>query len=129
MALYQHAETDVWKKTHNEKQNELFQRSDIIKEIPKRRLNWVGHACRKQGSLVRTAIKEMSIGKRPLGRPRLRWEDCIKRDVKKVEPDFVVEEMAVIDMVKWRDICLAVSSQRPGKLKKMTIFLILRIIY
>lgn len=47
---------------------------------------WGGHAWRKQGSLVRLVIEEEPIGKRPLGRPRLRWEDCVKKDVKSIGP-------------------------------------------
>jgi len=43
-----------------------------------------GHARRKQGSLVRQVIEEEPIGKRPLGRPRLRWEDCVKKGLNKV---------------------------------------------
>lgn len=50
------------KKTHNEELNELFQRSDVIKEISKRELIWAGQVNRKQGSLVRTTIKEIPMG-------------------------------------------------------------------
>jgi len=40
---------------------------------------WAGHAWHKHGYLVRQVIEEELIGKRPLGRPRLRWEDYVKR--------------------------------------------------
>jgi len=43
--------TRVWRKSHNEELNELFQRLNIIKEISKKRMNWGGHAWRNQGSL------------------------------------------------------------------------------
>lgn len=46
-----------------------FQRPNIVKNR-KRILMWK-HAWRKQGSLI-----GLVIGKRPLGKPRLRWEDC-----------------------------------------------------
>lgn len=39
-----------------------------------------GHAWRKQGSLIRQIIEEDPIGKRPLGRPRLRWEGYKKKN-------------------------------------------------
>jgi hypothetical protein len=64
-----------------------FQRPDIVKEITKRRLMWGrGHAWRKQGSLIRQVIEEEPIGKRPLGRPRFRWEDCVKKDINTIGP-------------------------------------------
>lgn len=31
-------------------------------------------------------IKECKIRKRPLGRPRIRWKDSVKRDIKVVDP-------------------------------------------
>jgi len=69
------SETNKWRKLHNYELKRQFQRPDIVKEITKRRLMWGGHAWRKQVSLVRQVIEEEPIGKRPLGRPRLRWED------------------------------------------------------
>jgi len=33
---------------------------------------------------LRTVLENIPQGKRPLGRPRLRWEDRIKEDVEKV---------------------------------------------
>lgn len=45
-----------------------------------------GHAWRKNDTLTKSVIKADLMGKRPLGRPNLRWEDCVKRDVKVVNP-------------------------------------------
>jgi hypothetical protein len=71
----------------------LFQRPSIVREIAKRKLSWTEHAWRKQGTLVKWVIEEDPIGKRPLGRPRLRWEDGVKREVEKIEPG-----------IKWRKV-------------------------
>jgi hypothetical protein len=38
------------------------------------------------GKRALSFIKENPTGKRPLGRPRLRWEERIKKDDKEVEP-------------------------------------------
>lgn len=37
--------------------------------------------------MIKTLIEEEPKGKRPLGRPRFRWEDCsVKRNVEAVDP-------------------------------------------
>ena len=41
------------------------------------RLQWAGHVERKR------APELCEEGRRRRGRPRLRWEDCVKRDVRK----------------------------------------------
>ncbi|KAF0770219.1 Uncharacterized protein FWK35_00003610 [Aphis craccivora] len=68
-----------------------------------------GHAWRKQGSLVRQVIENEPIGKRPLGRPRLRWEDCVKKDLKMIDPGIRWREAAE-DRDRWQDLYLAVWS-------------------
>jgi len=42
-----------------------------------------GHAMRRQNYLLRTVLEQIHVGKRPLGRPKLRWEDT-KRDVEEL---------------------------------------------
>ncbi|KAL4085374.1 hypothetical protein QTP88_027233 [Uroleucon formosanum] len=48
-----------------------------VKEI--KRLEWAGHVRRKPNAITKTALQENPRGKRPLGRPRMRWEDCVKK--------------------------------------------------
>jgi len=57
-----------------------------VKEISKIRLIWAEHVWRKERSLLRTVIENAPLGKRQLGRPRLRWGDRVKEDVEKVKP-------------------------------------------
>ena len=66
-----------WRKLHN---GEL---PNIIRNIKSRRLGWAGHVARKE--LSRNAYRILvgkSEGKRPLGKPRRRWEDNTKMDLK-----------------------------------------------
>jgi len=42
---------------------------------------------RKPEALVKTVLQEDPREKKRLGRPRLRWEDCVKRDVSDFQPD------------------------------------------
>lgn len=39
-----------------------------------------------EGLFIKIVIKKDPIGKKPLGRSRLHWEDRIKKDFKAVEP-------------------------------------------
>jgi hypothetical protein len=55
-------------------------------EATKRKFLWAGHAWRKKNTMIKAVIEEEPIGKRLLGRLRLRWKDCMKRDVGKVYP-------------------------------------------
>ena len=48
-------------------------------------MRWVGHvACMGEGRGVHRVLVGKPEGKRPLGRPRLRWEDNIKMDLQEV---------------------------------------------
>jgi hypothetical protein len=48
-------------------------------------MRWAGHVARvvERRSVYRVLVKK-SEGKRPLGKPRPRWEDNIKMDLQKV---------------------------------------------
>ncbi|KAJ4451242.1 hypothetical protein ANN_02703 [Periplaneta americana] len=66
----------------------LYSSPDIIRNIKSRRLRWAGHVARMGES--RNAYRVLvgrPEGKRPLGRPRRRWEDNIKMDLRKVGYD------------------------------------------
>ena len=52
------------------------------------RLQWTGHVeMMADDRLPKTAAKLREQGWRRRGRPRLRWEDCVKRDVRKAGKD------------------------------------------
>ena len=53
--------------------------------IQSRRLRWAGHVARMEEG--RSALKTLTgtpAGKRPLERPRRKWEDNIKIDLKEI---------------------------------------------
>ncbi|KAJ4443775.1 hypothetical protein ANN_05553 [Periplaneta americana] len=74
--------TGEWRKLHNAELHALHSSPDIIRNIKSRRLRWAGHVARmgesKNAYRVLVGIPE---GKRPLGRPRRRWEDDIKKGI------------------------------------------------
>lgn len=50
---------------------------------------------RNEGSLLRTVLENVPQGKRPLGRPKLRWKGRIKEQVKKVRPGIDWKELSL----------------------------------
>jgi len=60
--------------------------------IKSRRMRWVGHVARMgEGRGVYRVLVEKPQGKKPLGRPRRRWEDNINLDRREI----------AIDETKW----------------------------
>ncbi|KAJ4429461.1 hypothetical protein ANN_21630 [Periplaneta americana] len=66
----------------------LYSSPDIIRNIKSRRLRWAGHVARMgESTSVYKVLVGRPEGKRPLGRPRRRWEDNIKMDLREMGYD------------------------------------------
>jgi len=75
----------VWRKLYKEELNGLSSSHNIFRVIKSRRTRWTGHAARlgeRRG--VYGVLVGKHEGKRPLGRPKCRWEDNIKMDFQEV---------------------------------------------
>jgi hypothetical protein len=76
--------TGEWRKLHNEELNDLYSLPDIVRVVKSRRMRCAGHvACMGKERGVHRVLVGKPEGKRPLGRPRRRWEANIKMDVQK----------------------------------------------
>jgi hypothetical protein len=79
------AVTGVWRSLHNEELNDLYSSPSIIRVIKSRRMSWAGHVARMgEGRGAYRILEGRPGGRRPLGRPRRRWEDNIKMDLQEV---------------------------------------------
>jgi len=60
----------------------LYASRNIIMVIKSRRMRWVGHVVRtgEIRNVYKILVGERE-GKRPLGRPRRRWENSIRKDL------------------------------------------------
>ena len=77
--------TGEWRKLHNEELNALYSLPSIVRVIKSRRMRWAGNMARmEEGRGVHKVLVGKPEGKRPLGRPRRRWEDNIKMDLDEV---------------------------------------------
>ena len=80
--------TGEWRKLHNAERHALNSSPNIIRNLKSRPQRWSGYVARMEQS--RNAYRVLvgkSKGKRPLGRPRRRWEDNIKMDLREVGCD------------------------------------------
>jgi hypothetical protein len=77
--------TGEWRKLHNEELNDLYSSPNIVRVVKSRRVSWAGHVARMgKDRVVHRVLVGMPEGKRPLGRPRSRWEDNNKIDLQEV---------------------------------------------
>jgi len=77
--------TRQWRKLHNEELNDLYFSPNIVWVKKSRRMWWAVHvASIGEGGGVYRVSAGKPEGKRPLGRPRHRWEDNIKTDPQEV---------------------------------------------
>ena len=58
----------------------LCLKANIVRVMKSKRLRWAGHVTRIEEDFQNLADK--TIGKRPFGRPRRRWEDKLERTLK-----------------------------------------------
>jgi len=71
-----------WRKLHNEELRDIKSLPNIVRVVKSRRMRWAWHVARMgEGRGVLRVLVGKPDGKRPLGRPRLRWEDNIKMDL------------------------------------------------
>ena len=72
---------------------EVGSKACIVGKIVKSRMKWAGHMVRmNDDKLPKRAETKRQEGSIKRGRPQLRWEDCIKRDLRKAK-----------DEEKWRE--------------------------
>jgi hypothetical protein len=77
--------TGLWRKLHNEKLDDLYSSPTIVTVIKSRRMRRAWHVAR-MGEVrgVYRILVGKPEGKRPLGRPKRRWENNIKMDLQEV---------------------------------------------
>jgi hypothetical protein len=82
------------KELHN-----LYPSPSTISMIKKRRMRWAGHVARMGKMNAYRILVAKPEGKRPLGRPRRRWVNNIKMDLREIDWD----GMDWIDLAQDRD--------------------------
>jgi hypothetical protein len=82
--------TGGWRKLHIENLHNFYSSPNIIRMIKSGRKKWVGHVAHmgKMRNAYKTLVGKRE-GKKSLRRPRHRWKDNIKMDLKETECDDV----------------------------------------
>jgi hypothetical protein len=77
--------TGKWGKMNSGELHNLYSSPDIIRQIKSRRMSLAGHVARMgEGRNVYRVLVGKPEGKRPVERPRRRWEDGIKMDLREI---------------------------------------------
>jgi hypothetical protein len=105
--------TEGWRKLHNEEFRDLYSSPSIIRIIKSRRMRWAGHVAQmgEKRNAYRLLVGKPG-GKRPLGRPRLRWVDNIKMDLLEIGWGGVDSIGLAQDRDKWRGLVNVVMNLR-----------------
>jgi hypothetical protein len=105
--------TEDWRRLHNEELNDLYSSPNIIRVIKSRRLRWAGQAARMgEGRGAYRILVGRPEGRRPLGRPKRRWEDNIKVDIREVGCGGMNWIELAQDRDRWRALVNAVMNLR-----------------
>jgi hypothetical protein len=77
--------TGEWRKLHNEELHNLYSFPDIIRQVKSRQMRWPEHvACMGEERKVYKVLVGKPEGRRPLGRPRRRWGNGIRMDLREI---------------------------------------------
>jgi len=91
----------------------LYSSPNIVRVIKSRRMRWAGHVARlgEWRGVYRVLVGKPE-GRRSLGRPRRRWEDNIRMDLREVGCGCVVWMELAKDRDRWRALVSAVMNLR-----------------
>jgi hypothetical protein len=91
----------------------MFLSPNIVRVIKSSRMRWAVHVARmREGRGVYRVLVGRPEGKRTLGRPRCRWENNIKLDLKEIGIDVANWTQLAQDRVQWRAFVNTVMNLR-----------------
>ena len=104
-----------WRRLHNEEVDDLYSSPNIVRVIKLRRMRWAGHVAPmgEERGVYRVLVGKLE-GRRSLGRPRHRWVDNIRMDLKEVGCGYMDWFGLAQDRDRWRTLVSAVMKETTG---------------
>jgi hypothetical protein len=90
------------RKLHNEELHNWYSSPGIITMIKSRRMRWAWHVARLEKRNAYRIFVGKPEGKKPLGRPRRRWADNSKMDLREIDWDSMDWTYLAQDRDQWR---------------------------
>jgi hypothetical protein len=85
----------TWRRRYDHELYKLFNEPDITGYIKVKRLEWAGHLiCTSENRTIRKIFNTKPEGTRKVGRPKLRWKECVCQDIR------------ILGVKNWRNVAL-----------------------
>jgi transcription termination factor 2 len=95
-------ENGIWRIKTNKELDKIIKHKNMLNFIRAQRLEWLGHIERMQDTRMVKAIHSWKrVSKRPIGRPKTRWEDDVRKYIKK--PKVPNWKTLVQDRRRWKE--------------------------
>jgi hypothetical protein len=103
--------TGEWRKLHNEELHILYSSPNTIRQIKSRRIRFAGRVARmgEERKVYKVFVRKPER-KRPLGRPRRRWEDGIRMGPREIVWGSVEWIGLAQDRDRWRALVTTVMN-------------------
>ena len=96
-------EKGEWRKRHNYELRDITKVPLLQDMVRAQRLRWAGHVVRREdGELIKEVLRKKPQGRRPVGRPRMRWCENVRSDAGTEDWMVVAQNRPV-----WRSIVAA----------------------
>jgi hypothetical protein len=96
-------DNSIWRIKTNMELDELIKHRNTINNFKSQRLSWCGHINRMpETSVVKKIYQWKPLTGRPAGRPKSRWEDDVRNDMRQMQ--IVKWPEHVQDRPKWKVI-------------------------
>jgi hypothetical protein len=105
--------TGEWRKLHSEELHNLYSSPDVIRQVKSMRMRWAGHVARmgEERKVYKVSVGKPE-GRRRLGRPRRRWEDGVRIDLREIGLGGLDWIRLAQDRYRWRAVVSAVMNLR-----------------